>query len=102
MNLKQWLKYNPYRKLWSLIGGRKWTFIIRDVWHQAAYFMQAFWFYLGVTSFVLVNNFISPDSHDFNLWTVLKIMTIPWGIYTLGYLNGHFFFGKKYQKGQRE
>ncbi len=87
MNWKKWLGYNPYKKLWSLIGGRPWTYVWRDLWHQAEYIMQALWFFGGIAVGI-----------NFG-W---QVAGIAWAIYTLGYINGHFFWGTKwipYQKG---
>jgi len=30
-----------------------------------------------------------------------QIALIIWGIYTFGYINGHFHWGKKWIKGQK-
>jgi len=81
---------NIYKALWARIGGRKWTWIIRDVWHEAEWVMQTIWFGLGVLACWLGISFNLP------LWT----LAILWAVYTFGYLNGHLFWGKKWIKGQ--
>ena len=35
MNFKKWLTFGPYKKLWSIIGKRPWTFIAQDIWAMA-------------------------------------------------------------------
>jgi len=76
---------NWYKKLWSHIGGRPWTYIIRDVWHEAEWLMQLFWFGLGFWAAFCI-------SWQWGL--------VAWGIYTFGYINGHCHWGTKWIKGQ--
>lgn len=77
---------NLYKVLWSRIGGRKWTFIWRDVYHLAPYVIQVLWVSIGC--FIGVN---------FG-W---KGLLIFWLIYSFGFLEGHFHWGTKYIKGQK-
>jgi len=77
---------NLYKWLWTRIGKRAWTFIWRDLWHEAEYLMQALWFFSGVAVGVYFG------------W---KIALIAWGIYTYGFINGHFFWGTKWIRGQK-
>ena len=79
-----------YRWLYTRIGGRPWTYIIRDIYHQAEWIIQTFWFGLGVlfTWFILVNSW--------PMW----ILAIVWGAYTFGYVSGHLHWGTKYIAGQ--
>jgi len=77
---------NPYKWLWSKIGGRPWTYIWRDIYHQAEYIIQLLWFSVGV---VVGINFG---------W---KLAYIFWGIYTIGFIFGHFHWGTKWIKGQK-
>ena len=87
MNWKEWLTYNPYKKLWSLIGGRPWTYITRDIYHKFEYvwlvgiFIGGYW--VGQSGLVS--------------W---KWFLIIMAVYTLGYVHGHFFWGKKYIENQ--
>ena len=76
---------NAYKWLWSKIGGRPWTYIVRDVWHKA----QFVW----IVGLVAVGVALG---HNFDWLEVLKIM----GIFTVGFIFGHFFWGKKYIAGQ--
>ena len=85
MNWKKWLSYNPYKKLWSLVGGRPWTFIWRDIYHTAPIVVALVWFIIGVTIYQ---------------WKGWLGVGIFWPIYILGFIGGHFHWGKKYIPGQ--
>lgn len=86
MNWKEWLDYKLYKKLWVLIGRRPWTFIYRDIWHKLEYFPQMQWLGTGI-----VAEWVRQYWH-LSWWSHL----IWIGIYTYGYINGHFFWGTKY------
>ena len=77
---------NLYKWLWSHIGGRPWTYIWRDIYHEAEWLIQTVWFATGVA----VGIYFS--------W---KLALIMWAIYTYGYINGHFFWGTPWIKRQR-
>ena len=88
MTLKEWLKYGIYKKLWSVIGGRMWTYILRDIWHK----------YEGICIIFLVACG-AVLTHYFGLKAVL----IGLAIFCVGYIAGHLFWGKEYipnQKGE--
>jgi len=85
MSWKKWLTYNPYKKLWSLIGKRPWTFIIRDAWHKAEFVWIIGLVSLGVWL-----------GHNYDWEAIL----IGWLLFSLGYLGGHLFWGKPYIEGQ--
>ncbi len=70
-----------YRALWSSIGGRPWTFILRDTWHR----LEGIWI-LGLIAVGAI------CSHYFGLIGVLKGLAI----FTIGYIAGHLFWGKRY------
>ena len=86
MNWKKWLGYNLYKKLWSLIGGRPFTYWLRDVWHKA----EIVWILILVALGVALG-------HNYDWIEALKIM----GIFTIGYIAGHLFWGKDWQEGQK-
>ena len=90
MNWKRWLKFDPYKKLWVLIGQRPWTFIYRDVYHKYEIIIQAQWFWTAVLILWLWGNDIPA-----------KGLGVGWAIYTYGYINGHFFWGTRYIPGQQ-
>ncbi len=78
-----------YKWLWSKIGGRPWTFIWRDIYHRSPIVVQVVWFMIGVMIFQ---------------WQGWRGVAIFWPIYLLGFIGGHFHWGKKYipgQEGQR-
>ena len=86
MNLKDWLKYGAYKKLWSLIGKRPWTYIWRDIYHQAEFVIFALWFFIGVGVYV---------------WIGWFGVLLYWIFFTYGYISGHFHWGTKYIEGQK-
>lgn len=75
-----------YRWWWRKIGGRPWTFILRDLWHK----FEIAW----IVGLVSIGVWIG---HQFDWLAVLKII----GVFSLGYLGGHLFWGKKYQENQQ-
>jgi len=76
---------NIYKWLWSKTTGRPFTYILRDIWHEAEWVFQTIFFGLGALT----------------LWlTDWRWVGIIWCVYTLGYIGGHLWWGKKYQKGQ--
>ena len=89
VNIKIWWEYSNYRKLWSLIGKRPWTYIYRDIWHTVEILMQVQWFWTAVLVLWLLGVDIP-----------LKMLLALWAVYILGYINGHFFWGKKYIPNQ--
>lgn len=71
---------NLYRWLWTRIGGRPWTYIIRDFVHGNP------WLFVLVALFTLL--WFLHLRHE-----ILCIM--------VGFLLGHLFWGTKYRKGQK-
>lgn len=76
-----------YRKLWSRIGGRPWTYIIRDTWHQ----YEGLWI-IGLVACGAV------AVHYNDLPSVLKAL----GIFMAGYIGGHLFWGKEWKEGEKK
>lgn len=74
-----------YRKLWSAIGGRPWTYIMRDIWHQLEYLPAC----ILVLAGALLNQFFD--------W---KQMLLGWAIFTVGYIWGHLFWGTDWKAGE--
>ena len=87
MNWKKWLAYDPYKKLWSLVGSRPWTYISRDIYHKAEYVVLVGLFTAG---------FFLGKSELVSMGWFLVIMIA----YTIGFIHGHFFGGKKYIPGE--
>jgi hypothetical protein len=75
-----------YKWIWTRIGGRPWTFIIRDSWHA--------WAFLWIVALVTAGFFISYviTSLDYLKYT---------GVLLIGYILGHLFWGKPWVKGQK-
>jgi len=74
-----------YRWLWRRIGGRPWTYIIRDFWHK----------YQGLCIITLVALGVVLGHWHFErvLWLL--------GAFALGYIAGHLFWGTPYKPGQQ-
>jgi hypothetical protein len=74
-----------YRKLWSRVGGRPWTYIIRDFWHK----------YEGlcIVALVAVGVFLGRWYSD----QLLMLLAA----FTCGYITGHLFWGTEYKPGQK-
>ena len=81
---------NLYKRIYTVIGGRPWTFIYRDLWHKYEILMQAQWFWTAILVLWLVGVSIP-------VMAMLKF----WAIYTLGYIMGHFFWGTPYKENQQ-
>lgn len=77
---------NWYKLLWSHIGGRPWTYIIRDVYHSTEY--------LIILALILVGVLMGKHLSWSIVWLVM-------GIFTIGYIGGHLFWGQKYIPGQK-
>lgn len=84
--ISEWLS-RAYKFLWKRIGGRPWTYISRDFYHQFEYAvlvgLVAGGFWLGKSGQISWN------------WFLVII-----AVYTVGYIHGHFFWGKEWKKGQ--
>ncbi len=78
---------NIYKAIWSVIGGRPWSYILRDIWHK--YEGLCILFMIGVGAVL---------GHW--LWRSIWWLLLA---FTLGYIAGHLFWGKDYipdQKGE--
>ncbi len=79
-----------YKALWSKIGGRPWTYIARDIYHKVEYL----W---------LVGLFIGGFAVGYSGLASWKWFLVIMAAYTIGYIHGHFFWGKEYipnEKGE--
>lgn len=77
---------NMYKALWSRIGGRPFTYILRDIWHKAEFVWIIGLIAIGVTL-----------GHNFDWIKVLEIL----GIFTIGYIAGHLFWGRRWIENQQ-
>lgn len=78
-----------YKALWSRIGGRPWTYIARDIYHRLEYVVLVGLF---------VGGYLLGKSALVNGKWFLVIMAA----YTIGYIHGHFFWGKEYVPNQKD
>jgi hypothetical protein len=74
-----------YKALWSRIGGRPWTYILRDFWYR----VEGLCIIALVAGGAVMGHFMWHD--------VLKFILA----FALGYVGGHLFWGKDYIPGQR-
>jgi len=75
-----------YKWLWSRIGGRPWTYIIRDAWDNAEF--------LWIIGLVSLGIWLG-DTYP---W---RTILIGWLIFSVGYLCGHCFWGTPHIPGQQ-
>ena len=87
MNWKQWLHYDLYKKLWSLVGSRPWTYILRDLWYK----FEFIWI-IGLIAFGVWMG------HNWGWLEVLERMAYLTG----GFVLGHLFWGKEIIEGQKD
>ena len=86
MNWKKWLGYNLYKKLWSIWPGRPITYLLRDTWHK----FEGIWI-IGLVACGAIL------THYFGLRAVLEGL----GIFCIGYIAGHLFWGRSYIPNQQ-
>jgi hypothetical protein len=79
-------KQNPYKWLWSRIGGRPWTYILRDLWYKCEFL----WIVIILSAGVALG-------HHYDWVEVLKTVAI----FSVGYLFGHLFWGSEYKENQQ-
>jgi len=96
MNWKKWLGFSLYKKLWSLIGKRPWTFIRRDFYHIAPLLNIGFFFWGGVMFGVYHQTVMAWVNSS--LW---NFFIFTFGVWLIGGIQCHFFWGSKWIKGQK-
>ena len=74
-----------YKFLWSRIGGRPWTYILRDFWHK----VEGLCIIALVAGGAVMGHLIWGD--------ILKLLLA----FALGYIGGHLFWGNEYIPGQK-
>ena len=77
------------------MGGRPWTYIRRDFWHQFEIVNIVFLVSIGFASGVMYPRIMK---WVFSEWYHLVILVAVF--YFMGVLQGHFFWGTKYIKNQ--
>ena len=83
---KRWLKFNIYKKLWSVIGKRPWTYIMRDFYHKFEY--------LIIIGFFSIGYFSRP-------YLTMREFYLITGVGTLCFILGHLFWGRTYKPNQQ-
>ncbi len=78
---------NPYKWLWGHIGGRPWTYILRDSWDDYEF--------VWIVGLVSLGIWLG---HVYGWDTILK----GWLIFMAGYIAGHLFWGTKHIPRQKE
>ena len=78
---------NFYRFLWSHIGGRPWTYILRDFYHELEYAVIIGALGLGYAA-------------AYFGWLKTKEFALMVGAATIGYILGHLFWGTRWIPGQ--
>jgi hypothetical protein len=74
-----------YKALWSKVGGRPWTYIIRDTWHM----LEGIWIISLVTAGAMLGHW---------LWNLMFPFIL---VFAFGYIAGHLFWGTRYIPGQQ-
>ncbi len=76
---------NIYKALWSVIGSRPWSYILRDIWHK----------YEGlcIIALVAIGALLGHWLWPLVFWLLL--------VFALGYIAGHLFWGKEYIPNQQ-
>ncbi|MEW6141972.1 MAG: hypothetical protein AB1597_02300 [Chloroflexota bacterium] len=72
--------------MWSRLGGRPWTYILRDIYHEVEWLVQTVFFAIGAVA-----------GHFAPWW----LLVAAWSLYTAGYVSGHLFWGTRYRPGQQ-
>jgi len=75
-----------YKALWSKIGGRPWTYILRDTWYR----FEGLW----IIGLVAIGAILGHWLWELILWFLL--------VFALGYIAGHLFWGTKYIPNQQD
>ena len=77
---------NLYKTLWLKIGGRPWTYILRDTWHK----LEGLW----IIGLVALGALLGHWLWDLIFWLLL--------VFVLGYVAGHLFWGTSYIPSQQD
>ena len=76
--------WNLYKILWKRVGGRPWTYILRDAWHK----VEGLW----IIGLVVVGALLGHFWWHLIFWFLL--------VFAVGYIAGHLFWGKDYIPNQ--
>lgn len=75
-----------YKWLWSRVGGRPWTYILRDAWHN----YEFFWIVGLVCIGIMLGHILTWQG-----------AITGWLVFSAGYIAGHLFWGTGYIPGQK-
>ena len=87
---------NIYKALWSRIGGRPWTYIRRDFWHRFEIVNIVFFVSIGFFSGIFYLRIMKWVVSEW--WHPIILVA---GFYTIGVLQGHWFWGKSWIPDQK-
>ena len=76
-----------YERFWRRLGGRPWTYILRDAWEQ----YEIFWI-IGLLAIGILMGYFCPLA-----WALGGL-----GILLGGFILGHLFWGTKHVRGQKD
>jgi hypothetical protein len=79
------VNFSLYKCIWKHIGGRPWTYILRDAWHK----VEGLW----IIGLVIIGALLGHFWWHFLFWFLL--------VFAIGYIAGHLFWGKDYIPDQR-
>ncbi len=74
-----------YKWMWTHIGGRPWTYILRDVWDNCEF--------VWIVGLVVLGVWLGKHAD----WMLVLII---WGAWAVGYIMGHLFWGTPHISGQ--
>jgi len=78
---------NPYEWIWSRTPiNRPFTYALRDAYHRCEF--------VWIVGLIAVGVAIG---HHFDWLETLKIL----GLFTIGFIAGHLFWGKEWKEGQK-
>ena len=77
--------FDLYKWLWQHIGGRPWTYILRDLWED----FEFGWIVVLVTAGILLGHYCS-----------VRTILVIWLSWCAGYIMGHIFWGTPHVPGQ--
>ena len=75
-----------YKWWWSKIGGRPWTYILRDFYHKFEY--------LIIIAFFSIGYFVRP-------YLTIREFCLITGVGTFCFILGHLFWGTKWEPNQQ-
>ena len=78
---------NLYKELWSRVGGRPWTYVLRDWWHD----YEGLWI-IGLVAIGATCSY----------YVGMRAVLIALAIFAVGFCFGHIFWGTRWKPGQTD